>query len=416
MSASQEFHRALKTWSQIKHRILGGYLSLLLGKVARPATETHRGVFLHCVDGFAGQGRYGDNEKGSPLIAAEISDNPVQPSRKGLLRCINVESRRPTFDNLQEATQTYISKGIVTNLFGTFEEHLDEILRRTGQDPAFFFVDPFGTASTDFSTLERLASRPGGKTEALIRYDDTRVKRLISWASNNLDRLESRAKRTAEAFAAKVRDLTSDEAILSFLNSEPGSRERLIEGYIAEVKRRRIFRHGIYYPIRNPQTGGHRYFLVHFCNFPDGYFHMANFMARAERSVSAPRVSPKPRRQVQGDLFGGNEPAQEPPSCEQLEILGINDQLADAAEQGRIDAIVQALPGLLHTANLLGRTVENRTIYALIVDRFGYAHTRQEWERALKQLHQSRWLKLENGTKDGGMTKVSSSVMPPTSR
>jgi len=40
--------------------------------------------------------------------------------------------------------------------------------------------------------------------------------------------------------------------------------EDLITGYISEVKRRNIFRFGIHYPVRNPVTGGHRYYLAHF--------------------------------------------------------------------------------------------------------------------------------------------------------
>jgi len=42
------------------------------------------------------------------------------------------------------------------------------------------------------------------------------------------------------------------------------SLEDLITGYISEVKRRNIFRFGIHYPVRNPVTGGHRYYLAHF--------------------------------------------------------------------------------------------------------------------------------------------------------
>jgi hypothetical protein len=52
MPSSGDFHQARKTWSRIKHSILGRYLSLLLGKLGRP------GEHVFYVDGFAGQGRH----------------------------------------------------------------------------------------------------------------------------------------------------------------------------------------------------------------------------------------------------------------------------------------------------------------------------------------------------------------------
>jgi hypothetical protein len=141
MPSSGDFHQARKTWSRIKHSILGRYLSLLLGKLGRP------GEHVFYVDGFAGQGRYENGEDGSPLIAAKLAANPVQTSRRDVLRCINVEEKPDTYANLLEATRPYVEQGIVTNLLGTFEDHLPTILEQAKSYPTFFFIDPFGTES-----------------------------------------------------------------------------------------------------------------------------------------------------------------------------------------------------------------------------------------------------------------------------
>jgi three-Cys-motif partner protein len=386
MPPSGDFHQARKTWSRIKHGILGSYLPLLLGKLGRP------GEHVFYVDGFAGQGRYENGEDGSPLIAAKLAANPVQTSRRDVLRCINVEEKLDTYANLLEATKPYVEKGIVTNLLGTFEDHLPAILELAKSYPTFFFIDPFGTESAEISTLQIIASRRG-KTEVLVRYDDTRVKRLIAWGRNNWTCLEERHRKTAEAFLQRVGKLTSDAAIEAFLNDDPAAREALITGYISEVKRKKVFRFGIHYPVRNPATGGHHYYLAHFCDHEDGYCYMANFMAEAERTLEG--LSKRT-----GDLFG-NQPVQ-------LELLEIRQEFVAQAEDAAVKRIISALPEILRDYNLHGRRVENRKIFAAIVDCFGYSTTRKEWVRALRELQQAGKLTME-GTEDSSLTRIHTS-------
>jgi len=388
MPSGGDFHQARKTWSRIKHSILGRYLSLLLGKLGRP------GEHVFYVDGFAGQGRYENGEDGSPLIAAKLAANPVQTSRREVLRCINVEENADTYANLVEATQPYVEQNIVTNLLGTFEDHLPAILKQIKNYPTFFFIDPFGTESAEISTLQTIARR-SGKTEVLVRYDDTRVKRLIAWAKNNRGCLEKRHRKTAEAFFTRVGKLTSDAALEAFLHDDPKAREALITGYISEVKRRKVFGFGIHYPVRNPDTGGHHYYLAHFCDHEDGYCYMANFMAEVERTLEG--LSKRT-----GDLFT-KQPMQ-------MELLEIRKEFIAQAEDAAVKRIVSALPGILLDHKLQGRRVENRKIFAAIVDRFGYHTTRKEWVRALRELQQARKLTME-GTEDSSVTYIHTSSL-----
>jgi three-Cys-motif partner protein len=381
-----DFHDARKTWSRIKHGIFGKYLSLLLGKVGRP------GEHVYCIDGFAGQGRYANGEDGSPLIAANVAANPRQTSRRGVLKCINVEHDADTFANLSEATDNYVRQGIVTNLPGTFEENLPAILKEIQSYPAFFFIDPFGTEGAEISTLQAI-SRRQGKTEVLVRYDDTRVKRLIAWAKNNWDGLDSRQRKTAEAFLARVNKLTTDAAIEAFLTNDPAAREALITGYIAEVKRQNIFRFGIHYPVRNPTTGGHHYYLAHFCDHEDGYCYMANFMAEVERTLQG--LSSRP-----------NELFSEAPA--QLEIMEIRDEFVAHAQDAAVARVVAELPNIFRERHLLGSRIQNRRIFAAIVDKFQYSTTRKEWLRGLRQLQDGGKLSMDGST-DSSYTKVATS-------
>ena len=229
-----------------------------------------------------------------------------------------------------------------------------------------FFIDPFGTEGAELSSLKALKANHAIR-EAFVRYDDTRVKRLASWAQSQATALDEPAKKTAEAFNRRIKELTSVDAIRDWLDRQPGSRESLINGYIAEARRQKIFRFGIAYPIRNLDTGGHRYFLVHLCDFEDGYTWMANFMAAAEAEYE--------ERHDQLQLADG-----------QQELITVRD-LIKAARAGMVDQIVQATPQICITRRWgKGIEIQNRRMYAAFVDEFQWRAGRSEWEAALRRM------------------------------
>lgn len=390
-STAKRFQEERRDWSSIKHNILGPYMTLFLGKLGRPGTR------LYYVDGFAGPGRYEDGERGSPLIAAEIAADPPQASRKGVMKCINVEQDDVVAENLERETDPFVQQGIVTNLRGDFKKHLDSILATVGDSPAFFFLDPFGTECADVETLQRIAARKG-TTEVFVRYDDLRVKRLHAWAQNNLLSNQAKSQRTASAFNDRVARLSSEQGVNCLLEDDPQWREVLVRGYVELVTQdpdTRCFDHGLCYPIRNPQTNGHKYFLVHFCNHPDGYVYMANFMAVADRSYQ------KKRAERQTDMFGDQ-------ATQQLELLPILEGADKSAEQRIVEQVRQTIlaVGEERGWSKMHVTVQNRTLFAAIVDRLGFQATRREWVAALNQLNEQGIL-TATGTKDKDTVRFS---------
>ena len=367
-----DFHKAPKAWAQVKHSILGNYLSLFLGKLG----VSGRPVYY--VDGFAGPGKLEDGSKGSPLIAAELAVSPKQKSRQGILQCINVEDVLDTFRNLEAATAQYVKLKRVRNFHGTFQQKLPEILSEIGHNTAFFFIDPFGTEGVEVDTLQKIASRRG-KTEILVRYDDTRVKRLLSWAVNNEDSFDEGHRKTAKAFKSRVDDLTDEKA--ADIIGVPES-QALIDGYVRKVKSVAPLRFSLSYPIRNPETKGHRYFLVHFCNFPDGYIHMANFMAKVDRSVEG----------VAGDDMFAKP---------QMEFMAVNEHIAGQKRKEMVKAISDRL-GSLWVERGWSR-IQNRDLFAGIVDEFGWSVLRSEYVEALRNLEEDGFITLE-GTEDNNFT------------
>ena len=151
MAAS--FHKERKAWFQIKHQIVGTYLSLFLGKLWK------FGDRVYYVDGFAGQGRLDDGTEGSALIAAKLAAEPLQKCRKGLLHCINIESEPGSVRQPEKGNRALFS------LCDKPSRHLSgqtpEILKLIGNHTAFFFIDPFGTQGAEISTLKELGARFG---------------------------------------------------------------------------------------------------------------------------------------------------------------------------------------------------------------------------------------------------------------
>jgi three-Cys-motif partner protein len=369
---TSDFHKAPKAWAQVKHSILGNYLSLFLGKLGLC------GKPVYYVDGFAGPGQLDDGSNGSPLIAAELAVAPRQKSRQGLLQCINVEEDPATFANLEKATAQYVKMKRVKNFQGSFQSRLLEILAEVGENTAFFFIDPFGTAGVDVDTLKTIASRPG-KTEILVRYDDTRVKRLLSWAVKNEDSFDEGHRKTARAFKSRVDGLTDEGA--AGIVGVPES-EALIAGYIRKVKSASPLRFSLSYPIRNPETKGHRYFLVHFCDSPDGYIHMANFMAKVDRSVEGTS---------ENDLF----------AKPQMEFMVVHEHIAGQKRHEMVSTVYDRIRSLWMERGW--SKVQNRELYAGIVDEFGWKTLRSEYVEALRKLEKEGQVSME-GSEDNDFT------------
>lgn len=372
------FHDASKPWARIKHGLVSGYLALFLGKLSSTASR----VFY--VDGFAGSGKLGDGSEGSPVYAARRATNPLTRTATGKLRCVNVE--KEVFPELESALAPFASSGLITNLQGRFDERLPEILGLIGDSPALFFIDPFGTEGAESSTIEMIGQRE--KREVLIRYDDTRVKRLIKWVHAHRDSLDEQQRKTAEAFQQRCYNLTDEEAaqaVVSMLaeGDKEASRETLILSYLNLITKTTSFRFGLHFPIRNPETRGHRYYFAHFSQHPDGYIYMADHMAQAHRAYLREAT----------DLLSRSstvEPA----------FPSILKEADDEAIQQNVARLTDDLPDMLRSKLRPGVSTQNRHVFQWIVDAFKWKYLRKEYCAALKQLRDQGLVGF-NDDKDG---------------
>ena len=364
----QKFHSAKSPWAKIKHGILSNYLPLFVNKTSL----FQKPIYL--VDGFAGAGKYDDGQPGSALISATIAVNPRTEASRGLLHCINVEKNPAAFAKLEEATDFCVKLGFVKNIKGEFEKKLPEILAKIEGDTALFFIDPYGTEGATADTLE-LISRRKGVTEILIRFDDTRVKRLLHYNKNDPDGQNSQAAKTEEKFRQRVRLLTGETGITAALLNHPQAGKILVESYIEMVTTEYgLFDFGLAYPVVNPANKSHRYYLAHFCKHPDGYVYMASFMAKVQRTVEGRTV-----KKEEESLFG---PSTESPDL--FDVMGIREEMVRNHQMEKVNAIIKKLPDIFKQHNLHGETVERRWVYAAIVNEFSWTVLLKESKKALQ--------------------------------
>jgi three-Cys-motif partner protein len=195
--------------SKLKHCILEAYVKVFayhLGS-ARPT--------VYYVDGFAGPGGYrrptGEFEPGSPVLIAQFAEHLRATTASFTVKCLNVEADRERHQQLVDATAAFTGAIIEQNYCASFTGVLGDILRRVGNAPAFFFLDPFGTKGLPFRALLPLFRR-GARTEVLITLHTDGIAKKAGWFAS-LDDADPQKRRTALALTehlAKALDLSRE--------------------------------------------------------------------------------------------------------------------------------------------------------------------------------------------------------------
>lgn len=164
----EQFQKARFPWSRWKHAILLEYLKVM-------AAVLRTWEVIYYVDGFAGPGRYTDDEiDGSPLLAAQHA-GMLASTADYSLKCINVESDPKVFQNLQTSLTTFSDHAC--NFNGEFGQYVPDILRIIGDKPGLFFLDPIGVKGLEWSALLPVFRRES-TTELLVRFDAQTAMRL----------------------------------------------------------------------------------------------------------------------------------------------------------------------------------------------------------------------------------------------
>lgn len=147
--ANKSFFDQKRPWSKRKDQILAYYLEPYLAKVRRLG----RPVLL--VDGFAGPGKFGDGEPGSPLIMCDrVQAASESPGPDVRIWCIEPEP--DLFGRLQKNL-----KGLPFAIAKrkSFLDAIDEVGKAARTHTVFLYLDPYTAADIDYEAIDRVAQQ-----------------------------------------------------------------------------------------------------------------------------------------------------------------------------------------------------------------------------------------------------------------
>lgn len=160
MGSTRDFFAAKKEWSFFKDAILERYLVPYTYKI----TSTNRPLII--VDCFAGKGKFDSGDSGSPLIIAHGIEAFLGKKPDKRVRALFIEKKYA-----QELIQNCSGYRYCEIKKGTFEEHIDTIIRNSSQSNIFLYVDPYGIKSLDFTYFERIKKRGFNTLELLVNFN-----------------------------------------------------------------------------------------------------------------------------------------------------------------------------------------------------------------------------------------------------
>lgn len=157
----ENYFKEKKDWSRIKDDLLESYLTLYFQKIL----TTGRPVVY--IDAFAGKGLFDDGEKGSPLIALEISDLAIQRSKQKY----NHIEHYFIEHNYADELANNIKERKAHVIKGTYEDNIGDILKVNTGKNIFLYVDPFGIKSLHFDKFNLLDRRKFYSVELLLNLN-----------------------------------------------------------------------------------------------------------------------------------------------------------------------------------------------------------------------------------------------------
>jgi three-Cys-motif partner protein len=169
-----QFFESKRSWSRVKDRIVKDYVSMYLNTVHK----LNRRIVL--VDAFAGPGKFGDGEDGSPLIMCKAIDEiGKRQGRKVGTSCVFADTRLAHREALKVNLADFIKNGLCGEPFSECSEAIAHAIDTYRLSTIFFYLDPFGIRDIEFDMIRQIYERnPKQSTEVLINFNFRTFMRL----------------------------------------------------------------------------------------------------------------------------------------------------------------------------------------------------------------------------------------------
>lgn len=145
--ADKSFFEKKRQWSKRKDTILECYLPPYLAKIATQKAP----VFI--VDAFAGPGKFGDGELGSPQIICQSVEKALLKGLSVPVAVMCIESEEELFKELTKSIESF---SFATAKLGQFGDYIDEIERQAKDHSVFLYVDPWTVEGLEWERMDRI--------------------------------------------------------------------------------------------------------------------------------------------------------------------------------------------------------------------------------------------------------------------
>lgn len=168
--------------TRLKHAILDTYI---IAWAMKMLLRLGAGNSLAIVDAFAGPGRDAAGQAGSPLIAVNRARQAMQAVRASRperaqpsIHVFAIEQHAGRYRTLQETLAPHVQEmpELVHLQRGELSDHVDSILAVVGDEPTFYFLDPFGIKGLDAGTYAKALA--GSRNEIFALFADIGAVRL----------------------------------------------------------------------------------------------------------------------------------------------------------------------------------------------------------------------------------------------
>jgi three-Cys-motif partner protein len=305
----------------LKHAVLYNYLQEWAMKLLQSSQWPVPRVWF--IDGFAGAGRDGKGNPGSPVIACEVAaqvrERLLNPPRSLGVFAIEIDAR--IFEKMESNLQPYRAadpSAIVTRR-GAFADHCPNAIATVAGAPALAFLDPFGVkglrvelyapllASRGSEIFMLVADAGAGRLGGVLNADDRRFDRLSDTIRSapslfpDYDAAalqENETKRVAylkhiedtkRGSLAALADAFGTELARELESSPANDVSEVLLTKLREVMVSAGARHITTFPVRDID-GVHKYTLLHATAKPAGVLAMKAAINRSLGKESLPGV------------------------------------------------------------------------------------------------------------------------------
>ncbi|HCO94219.1 MAG TPA: hypothetical protein DIU00_09755 [Phycisphaerales bacterium] len=143
--ADKSFFDEKRHWSKRKDKILECYLPPYLAKIA------HLKAPILIVDAFAGPGKFGDGEPGSPLIICQSVKKALSKGLSVPVSALCIEDDRELFSQLSRLIGKF---PFAEARHGKFGDYIQQIQEKAKDHSVFLYVDPFTVEGLDWGRMD----------------------------------------------------------------------------------------------------------------------------------------------------------------------------------------------------------------------------------------------------------------------